>query len=570
VWRELLNDNLAKLKIVAWCAPLLREYGWLGVGRGAFESVFEAYRPAVGCMCIHPPGELPGAVGLGVGRAVALAAMVSLGWLFRPGALGVRKSIVVAAGWVAVVALLLQNLADLGLEIRRWASRPWWSSGRCGAIRRAGGGRSGPPSIGRSCAWGSGRSRSRWRRRRARWRSSRCGSAGTTWAPGASCSGTSSSAPTTPRRSAGLPRRAAGRDGGAPGGALLLAARRDAAQRWRDQSPMPWLQLTLERAPVNGRAHLLLAQVLDARKKQRPEVRKQALLELRLAVEHEPGLAERAAPLAAALATSLDELLIAVPEGQAGAMVLNMMARNLGEPGDAGCGARSTSRRWPAIRAGGAAHAAAHVAVVEVAQLAQGHGPGPTCPTQDACAARSSGTPPRSRPRSRELARRRDAGAGPRRAGPARRGGGAARHRVRAAREPQRLPPGARREPRPARRRGEARRRAQGVPVGQLPGRRAVRRRVHVRGRAAGARRDHHAAAVAFMRAAQEEPTEARWLRAAKAAEAAKMLAQAIEALSHVSSMRGGADPEIDVQIARLRAAVVEDRCGGGSAGERS
>jgi hypothetical protein len=73
-------------------------------------------------------------------------------------------------------------------------------------------------------------------------------------------------------------------------------------------------------------------------------------------------------------------------------------------------------------------------------------------------------------------------------------------------------------------------------------------------------RRELHGAASAFMRAAQEEPTEARWLRAAKAAEDANMHAQAIEALSRVSAMRGGADPEINARIARLRAAAINEQ----------
>jgi hypothetical protein len=49
------------------------------------------------------------------------------------------------------------------------------------------------------------------------------------------------------------------------------------ALRMRDQSPMPWLQRTLERGQVNGRAHLLLAEYLSSR-----GAKKQALFEIRL------------------------------------------------------------------------------------------------------------------------------------------------------------------------------------------------------------------------------------------------------------------------------------------------
>ncbi|MEZ4294135.1 MAG: O-antigen ligase family protein [Polyangiaceae bacterium] len=118
VWRELFTDNAAKLKIVSWCAPLLREYGWLGVGRGAFETVFAAYRPSAGMHVVYThPENFPAQWASEWGIPVALAALGSLAWMFRPGALGVRKSAVIAGAWVAVLALALQNLADLGFEI---------------------------------------------------------------------------------------------------------------------------------------------------------------------------------------------------------------------------------------------------------------------------------------------------------------------------------------------------------------------------------------------------------------------------------------------------------------------
>lgn len=564
VWRELLNDNLAKLKIVAWCAPLLREYGWLGVGRGAFESVFEAYRPAVGMHVVYThPENFPAQWASEWGVPVALAAMLSLGWLFRPSVVGVRRSTVVAAGWVAVVALLLQNLADLGLEIpalgiatvvvlgalwsdparRRRKERTAFDR----AIVRMG---QGAFAIGVASAAGALALLALWfgrhdvgaQRELLRDRFERADDAPAE----------------RPAFRAALRAAMAARP--AEHYFSLLGA--TAAQRWRDQSPMPWLQHTLERAPVNGRAHLLLAQVLDARKKQRPEVRKQALLELRLAMEHEPGLAERAAPLAAALATSLDELLIAVPEGQAGAMVLNMMARNLGDPGEAvmqhqvdlAAVARDPRLVEPRTRLLASLF-------VEVAQLAQGHGPGPTCPTQDACAAeieRHAAAIEAAQPTSSLAV--------------VMRARGLVAQGKRAEAEALLVTGCARPESRSDCLQARAENLAQlddavkldGVLKEYLSANCLVAAQCAAASTFVGelreARRDHHAAAAAFMRAAQEDPTEARWLRAAKAAEAAKMLAQAIEALSHVSSMRGGADPEIDVQIARLRAAVVEDR----------
>jgi hypothetical protein len=94
------------------------------------------------------------------------------------------------------------------------------------------------------------------------------------------------------------------------------------ALRARDQSPIPWLQRTLERGRVNGPAHFLLAQVLAGRGS-----RPQALLELRLAVEDDPLLVGPASELAVRWARTFDDLLVAVPEGREGDLVLIEMGR---------------------------------------------------------------------------------------------------------------------------------------------------------------------------------------------------------------------------------------------------
>ena len=75
-----------------------------------------------------------------------------------------------------------------------------------------------------------------------------------------------------------------------------------------DQNPLPWLQRVLERSLVNGKAHLLLAQVLMA-----VPSRSQALLELRLAVESDGTLTGLAAGFALKWAQSFDEVLSTIP-----------------------------------------------------------------------------------------------------------------------------------------------------------------------------------------------------------------------------------------------------------------
>lgn len=568
VWRELLNDNLAKLKIVSWCVPLLERYGWLGVGRGAFESVFEAYRPTVGLHIVYThPENFPAQWASEWGIPVGLAAMLSLGWLFRPGVIGVRKSLLAAAGWVAVLALLIQNLADLGLEI---------------------------PAVGIATAVVLGAVWSDPARRRRPERGvfdrvlSRAGQRGFAIGVAAAAGIFAVLALWFGRHDVSAHRELlrdhferaddAPEERPAFRAALRAAMKRrpaehyfpllgaTAAARWKDQSPMPWLQHTLERAPVNGRAHLLLAQVLDGLKRQVPEerrqaLRRQALLELRLAVEHEPGLAEKAAPLATSLARTFDDLLVAVPDGQAGAMVLNMMGRELDRPeqvamrhqADLEAVARDPKLVEPRTRllAG---------LFQETERLAKGEGAGASCPTMDACAAeieRHAAAIDAAQPESSLGVVMRARGLiaqGKRLEAEALLSGGCARLEGRGdclqarAENLSRLDDAVKldavlKEYLSASCMVPAQCAAASTFVGELR----------------ESRRDLHGAAAALMRAAQEEPTEARWLRAAKAAEEAKMHAQAIEALSRVSSMRGGADPEINARIARLRAAAMEE-----------
>lgn len=564
VWRELLNDNLAKLKIVSWCAPLLREYWALGVGRGAFESVFEAYRPASGLHVVYThPENFLAQWASEWGVPVAALALGALGWLFRPGALGVRRSATVAAGWVAVGALLIQNLADLGMEI---------------------------PALGVAAAVVLGGVWSDPARRRAHGRSAldraaaRAGSRTFALAVAAVGGLFGVLALVTARQDVASQRRAlhdhferADADPGQRAGfrAALRAAmaRRPAehyfpllgataAFRWRHESPMPWLQHTLERAPVNGRAHLLLAQVLDGLKKRRPEARAQALLELRLAVENEPGLAEKAAPLSVALARNFEELSRAVPEGKAGAMVLNMMARQM--LGAERAGLRHQADLEAVVRDPALVEPRARLlgALFEdAARIARGEGAGAACPTAEACSAeieRHAAAIDAAAPESSlgSVMRARGLVAlGRRKEAEALLAGGCAR-------------PEGRIECLEVRAQNLAQLDdlagldavvKEYLSASCLDGARCAAASTFV-GELRESRRDMHGAAAAYMRAAQEDPTEARWLRAAQAAESAKMMGQAIEALSRVSAMRGGADAEINARIARLRSAVLEDQ----------
>jgi tetratricopeptide (TPR) repeat protein len=101
----------------------------------------------------------------------------------------------------------------------------------------------------------------------------------------------------------------------------------EVAFRARDQSAIPWIQRALERGQMNGRAHHLLARVLASIGSHR-----QALLELRLAVENDASLVGPVAMLAVRWGHTFDDLLTAVPDGKDGAVELAEMGRLLLAP----------------------------------------------------------------------------------------------------------------------------------------------------------------------------------------------------------------------------------------------
>jgi tetratricopeptide (TPR) repeat protein len=327
VWSELFNKNLAKLDIVRWARPLVHDYAWLGVGRGAFESVFSAYRSDPGQHVIFTHIEnFPAQWAAEWGLPVTVIALGALGWMFRPGKMGVLESAVFAGPWIGVAVLLAQNLLDLGLEI---------------------------PGVSIAAAMTLGSIWGDPRRRRGRHTPSRIATAlglrSRVWLAAPCALGLAAIV---------LSVRSGAHDVGGDRAALRAAYERlepsdrpgvlafrgelraamlrhpadyyfpllGASQAWRSraESPIPWLQRSLERAPINGRAHLLLGEVLMSR-----GAKRQALFELRLAAEHDVATLARAAELAASWTSDFDELLLAVPVGVRGALMLDEMSRRL-------------------------------------------------------------------------------------------------------------------------------------------------------------------------------------------------------------------------------------------------
>ena len=320
-WAELYDKNLLKVRMLGWARPMIVDHFWLGTGRGAFESVFPAYRLYPGNLVFTHAENFPAQWMSEWGVPVALAAMVGFAWFIRPAATGFRRSILAAGVSVGIAILLLQNLFDLGLEVT---------------------------SLGIALAVALGSIWGGWDRTEKLWKPS-------------------SGEPAVKRRSewlvlagtavliflAAVPFqsvRDVARDREelhdlfrswvsvrTPSGKVEVQQQvRDAMRRhpadpyfplvaaeiaWLGgprENPLPALSRSLERSAQNGRAHLLLGEILLAQ-----GARSQARLELRLAVSDAPELAYDAARLAMRAGTTQDELLEVVPKGPEGLAVLD-------------------------------------------------------------------------------------------------------------------------------------------------------------------------------------------------------------------------------------------------------
>lgn len=554
---ELGLEGTQKLRMVSWARPLVASHVAVGIGRGAFEGVFEAVRPerTENLVFTHAENVVVQLV-VEWGVPVGLLALLALSFCLRPGALGAARRIGHAGAWAGIAALTLQNLADLGTEVPAVMIA---LSAVVGAL--TGAREKAAPSLTVSLS-----------PRRAR---VVLGAAGALTLAAASLYLARGRTPLDVTRAelfAALERLPA-RDEAARARfraelrAAMLARPAEAyfpllggtlALRAGDQSPMPWLQRALERAPLNGRAHLLAAEVLA-----RMGARGQALLELKLAASYDADLVPTVGRLAARWGRSLDELLLAVPEGPRGPALLDAVAtvlvgaRRDGEAPDPIDVELSVACDLEALARGGSLtgprYRVASFVLLLLASEDAAHG-NLACPDRAACealvadlAGEIDALEPQSSTGPQLLARLRMSEG---RLDDAERvlEGGCARPRGRATCLALRL-----RVAELARdtRRFEA---AARELVAHACAKASDCADAHHEVGAGRQRLGQQASAVSsFVRAAREDPSEARWLTVAQAAEEARLWGQAVDALDRVAKLRGGADPALTARLARAR-----------------
>ncbi len=330
-WTELYAKDLSKIEMLLWAKPLLRDHPFFGIGRGAFESVFPVYRLVPGNLVFTHAENFPAQWASEWGVPVTLAAFVAFGLAFSPRRLGVDRSAVAAGAWMGVAILLLQNMFDLALEVPAICIAAAAVLGSLGGDarrlrppRRAKPTREprdwGLPAAIAVAAIGLGLILLG-----AQFRSTDI--AGDRAALRATYEAEHNlQYPEELARVRNLVRATMLRHPAEPYFPLIGAL---VALRSHDQSAMPWLQHTLERGQVNGRAHLLLAELLGGR-----GAKKQALFELRLSVENDGGLAGPASKILVRWTRDYDELMSAVPAGKPGIRMLDQAAAYLDQSQD--------------------------------------------------------------------------------------------------------------------------------------------------------------------------------------------------------------------------------------------
>jgi len=342
---ELLDADVSKLKMFARAMRMLPAVPIFGCGRGAFESAFPAFRTSAGHMTFAYPENLVAQWILEWGLPVGVLALAAMAFALRPSAV-LARSTTASGAWAAVIALTVQNLGDLGTEVPglvlagvacaaivvagtpghrpRWGAESWTQAPRRVAISAS------VAAVAGIAIAASGAGGELWKDQRGLYESSGEPHVpiGTTYA----------------RARAAMLRHPA-----EPYLPFITGLR-----VWdsHEGNPMPWIGATLERAPVYGPAHWLLARVVARRSPS------QARLEYRLAIEQMPEAAWLALQEAPAIVGGYNDAMEVVPDGKVGVVALEALGQAVANrlPAtrvrlDAELATRAPTAPAPAIRA---------------------------------------------------------------------------------------------------------------------------------------------------------------------------------------------------------------------------
>lgn len=115
-WDEVSDTDTSKLETQWQMLGFVWDHRWFGVGRGAFESTFPAYRHGSGYVVFTHPEQILIQWSSEWGLPVAAAALCLILWSLRPQVVVARTPVVIGP-WAAIAACAVHNLVDLNSEI---------------------------------------------------------------------------------------------------------------------------------------------------------------------------------------------------------------------------------------------------------------------------------------------------------------------------------------------------------------------------------------------------------------------------------------------------------------------
>ena len=312
---KFISDDLSKVDLVLNSFKLVPAHPLFGIGRGAFEATFQKQRTGVGYWVFTHPEDVVAQWITEWGVPVSIVALVAIGWALRPRT-ALARSRPPVGPWAALIAVAVQNLVDFNSEVPGVII----ALATCAAMVTGGSGGAGPV-----------------RHRGSRWASRpnllvKVLGVATLVAVAATLPFVSHELNDEQRafHDVGLDTslsleqfhtRAAtamSRHPADPYFPFIGAVR---ASVVRDESVIPWAARVLERSPVHGRVHLLLARSLFARNPS------QARLEYRTACAQDVQVCAPAEAMR--LVGGYEDAMDLVPDGPQGLPMLQNLTSSL-------------------------------------------------------------------------------------------------------------------------------------------------------------------------------------------------------------------------------------------------
>jgi tetratricopeptide (TPR) repeat protein len=311
---KLASGDLSKLELARQSLSLARKFAGFGIGRGAFESVFPSMRQGSDHWVYTHPENVIAQWLCEWGFVVGVVGLLVLAWALRPRMLEARVNPPIGA-WGALAALAVHNVVDFNSEVPAIMI----AASVCAALVVAGSTSSRPRPF--TIRWGANSSRVA------------LGAASAAVIVSLLACSTLGEDLASDQRALQPKTLDHGLTNAEYHAALRAAILRHPAEPYfpflgalrvtlrRDDNIVPWIARTLERAPVYGRAHLLLARWLFSR------APSQARLEYRIAYEQDATLRSAVLAECVPLVHSYEDAIQLAPAGIAGVQMLEALAR---------------------------------------------------------------------------------------------------------------------------------------------------------------------------------------------------------------------------------------------------